>query len=47
MKRILFALVIAILFLPGARQARADEVSVDFFYNNLNGGNWIEVGDYG
>ncbi len=28
-------------------QARADDVSVDFFYNNLSGGNWIEVADYG
>ena len=23
------------------------EVSVDFFYNNLSGGSWIDVGDYG
>ena len=29
-----------------AQVAKAD-VSVDFFYNNLSGGNWIEVGDYG
>src|SRR5207245_1407978 len=32
---------------PVARQAESAEVSVDFFYNNLNGGSWTEVGDYG
>jgi hypothetical protein len=48
MKRILLALAIVSMILPGARQVRADsEVSVDFFYNNLNDGNWVEVGDYG
>jgi hypothetical protein len=48
MKKILLALTIFALLLPAAQQARADsEVSVDFFYNNLSGGNWIEVGDYG
>ena len=34
------------LVLPALPQARAD-VSIDFFYNNLSGGNWLEVGDYG
>ena len=48
MKKILLALTIFALLLPAAQQARADsEVSVDFFYNNLSGGNWIEAGDYG
>src|SRR5438105_1883354 len=48
MKKILLALTIFALLLPAARLAKADsEVSVDFFYNNLSGGNWIEVGDYG
>ena len=28
-------------------RARADDMSIDFFYNNLSGGNWIEVADYG
>jgi hypothetical protein len=46
MKRILFALTMLALVLPALPQARAD-VSIDFFYNNLSGGNWIEVGDYG
>lgn len=35
------------LVLPALHQARGQEVSVDFFYNNLSGGNWIEAGDYG
>ncbi len=47
MKRILLALTIVALLVPTVRQAAAAEVSVDFFYNNLSGGNWIEVGDYG
>lgn len=48
MKRILLALAIATMVLPVAREARADtEVSIDYFYNNLNDGNWVEVGDYG
>ncbi len=33
--------------LPAVPQARADDMSIDFFYNNLSGGNWIEVADYG
>jgi len=47
MKRLLLALTIVALLVPTARQATAADVSVDFFYNNLSGGNWIEVGDYG
>jgi hypothetical protein len=47
MKRTLFALAIFALFLPTARNASAADVSIDFFYNNLGGGSWIEVGDYG
>ena len=35
------------LFLPAAWQLKAADVSFDFFYNNLNDGNWVEVGDYG
>jgi hypothetical protein len=46
MKRILFALTMLAAVLLALPQARAD-VSIDFFYNNLSGGNWIEVGDYG
>ncbi len=48
MKRILMALAIMTMSLPIAQKTRADaDVSVDFFYNNLNDGNWVEVADYG
>ena len=47
MKRILLALTIVALLVPAARQAAAADVSVDLFYNNLSGGDWIEAGDYG
>ena len=47
MKKLFFALALAAILLPCAPQARSQDVSVDFFYNNLNGGSWIEVGNYG
>ena len=47
MKRTLIALAVLTLLLPIARNATAADVSIDFFYNNLGGGQWIEVGDYG
>ena len=49
MKRILLALAIFALVLPATRPAEAGvDVSVDFFYNNLNtGGSWVDAGDYG
>jgi hypothetical protein len=48
MKRIFLALTIAALFLPALREAKAADVSVDFFYDNLGSdGNWVEVADYG
>src|SRR6266446_9057572 len=47
MKKILFALTMLAFVLPAVPQARADDMSIDFFYNNLSGGNWIEVADYG
>ncbi len=47
MKRIFFALTLLALWLPAWRPVKAADVSVDFFYNNLSGGNWIEVADYG
>ena len=46
MKRILLAFATVALLLPSAPRAEAD-VSIDFFYTNLSGGSWIEVGDYG
>ena len=33
--------------LSAVPQARAADVSIDFFYNNLSGGNWIDVEGYG
>jgi hypothetical protein len=47
MKRTLLALAFFALLLPAAPNATAAEVSVDFFYNNLSGGQWIEIADYG
>ncbi len=47
MKKLLLACAIVALVLPAAPRAQAADVSVDFFYNNLSGGSWIEVGDYG
>ena len=46
MKKTLLSLAIGALLLTVPRGASAD-VSVDFFYNNLSGGSWIEVDDYG
>jgi hypothetical protein len=47
MKKALFSFAIGTLLLVVPRAAKSDDVSVDFFYNNLSGGSWIEVGDYG
>ncbi len=47
MKKLLFAFALGVLLLPFAPLAKSQEVSIDFFYNNLNGGSWIEVGNYG
>jgi len=47
MKKILFALTMLACVASALPQARGADVSVDFFYNNLSGGNWIEVEGYG
>jgi hypothetical protein len=47
MKQTLVAASMLALAFVGALPGRAADVSVDFFYDNLSGGNWIEVGDYG
>jgi hypothetical protein len=48
MKKILFALSMLAFVVSALPQARGDDdVSVDFFYNNLSGGNWIEAEGYG
>lgn len=38
---------LAFLLPATAQTSKADDVTVDLFYNNLSGGSWIEVGDYG
>src|ERR1700756_2423306 len=47
MKKFLFALAMLVFGASALQQARGADVSIDFFYNNLAGGNWIEVADYG
>jgi hypothetical protein len=47
MKKILIALVMFGFGVSALQQARGDDVSVDVFYDNLSGGNWIEVEGYG
>jgi hypothetical protein len=47
MKKILFALSMLVFVVSALPQARGDDVSVDFFYNNLSSGNWIEAEGYG
>ena len=47
MKKFLFALIMLACVLSALPQARGDDITLDFIYNNLSGGNWIEVGGYG
>jgi hypothetical protein len=47
MKKILFALTMLACVASALPQARGADISVDFFYNNLSGGNWLEVEGYG
>ncbi len=47
MKKILFALTMLAFVVSALPQARGADVSVDFFYDNLSGGNWIDVEGYG
>jgi hypothetical protein len=47
MKKLLSVFAITALLFSIAPAAKSQEVSVDFFYDNLNDGSWIEVGDYG
>lgn len=48
MKRILLAVAILACVLPAGQAKAGVDVSIDFFYDNLSdGGNWVEVGDYG
>ena len=47
MKRILFALSMLAFAVSAVPQARGADISVDFIYDNLSGGNWIDVEGYG
>lgn len=47
MKRLLSVFAVIALLLAAATRGQSQDVSVDFFYDGLNGGNWFEVGDYG
>ena len=47
MKKILIALAVLAFCAPALQQARGADVSIDFFYDNLSGGNWIDVEGYG
>jgi hypothetical protein len=47
MKKILFALSILAFVVSALPQARGADVSIDFIYDNLSGGNWIEAEGYG
>ncbi len=46
MKKILFALAMLAFGASALQQSKAD-VSIDLFYDNLSGGNWIDVEGYG
>jgi hypothetical protein len=47
MKKILIALAVLAFGASVLQEAKGDDASVDFFYDNLSGGNWIEVEGYG
>ncbi len=47
MKKILFALSMLAFVVSALPQARGADVSMDFIYDNLSGGNWIEAEGYG
>jgi hypothetical protein len=47
MKRIFLTLSLIGLILPALPRTASADIGLDFFYNNLSGGSWIEVSDYG
>jgi hypothetical protein len=47
MKKLLLVFAAIAVVLPFAPKAKSQDVSVEFFYNNLEGGSWVEVGNYG
>ena len=46
-KKFLFAVTMLAFAVSAVPQARGDDVSIDFIYDNLSGGNWIDVEGYG
>ena len=47
MKKLLSIFAVMAVFLAAASRGQSQDISVNFFYDNLDGGSWIEVGDYG
>ena len=47
MKKIFFLLIMLTCVVFGLPQARGADITIDFIYNNLSGGNWIDVEGYG
>lgn len=47
MKKFLSVFAIITVLLAAGTRAHSQGVSVDYFYDNLDGGSWLEVGDYG
>lgn len=47
MKKFLIALTVLAFSASALQQARGQEISVDYFYDNLSDGNWIDVEGYG
>ena len=47
MKKLFFALSMLAFVVSAVPQARGADVSMDFIYDNLSGGNWIDVEGYG
>jgi hypothetical protein len=47
MKRFLPLMAMCALFLSLLQPARGADLSINLFYDNLSGGNWYEVADYG
>ena len=47
MKKLFFALSMLAFALSARPQARGQDIAIDFIYDNLSGGNWIDVEGYG
>lgn len=47
MKRLLSVFAVIAVVLSAVSRAQTQDASVSFFYDNLNNGSWLEVGDYG